>query len=168
MENLILLLTASLVYYKSGKQIKRVCIGKTPCSVILPSSTEFHSAYTEAGDRLYFAEFNQDQSRYGVIFGVLTEQLTYEESYDLLTNYMDDLRQPLFATHNTGIIDVETRRTRFIELTDFWQDEEGVDWEVKGYTNGKILMLLYVKNIANTSVSNHDAFLNGARFSFVS
>lgn len=164
MENLILLLTASLVYYKSAKQIKRVRIGKTPCSVIIPASTEFHTAYTEAGDRLYFAEFNQNHSRYGVIFGVLTEQLNYEESYDLLTNYMNDLREPLYAAHNTGITDVDKRRTRFIELEDFWQDEDGTDWEVKGYTNGKYVAVLYVRNINEATSMQQEAFLNSFSF----
>ena len=77
---------------------------------------------------------------------------------------MDDLRQPLFATHNTGIIDVETRRTRFIELTDFWQDEEGVDWEVKGYTNGKYVAVLYVRNISEATSHQQEAFLNSFSF----
>jgi hypothetical protein len=164
MEDLIFLLTASLFYYKSSKQVKQVRIGKTPCTVLFSTSAAFETTRTEAGDRLYFSEYQQERTTYGVICGHLSEPLNYEESYNLLSAYMDDLRQPLYAVHNTGITDVASRKTNFIELTDFWQDKSGIDWEVKGYTNGKQVAVLYVKNISDASTEKQDAFLNSFSF----
>ena len=164
MEDLILLLTASLVLYKSNKKLTTISIGDTNCSILFPNNTEFENTRTEAGDTLYFSEHRQGKTVFGVICAQLTEPLNYENSMELLTNYMEDLRQPLYACHNTGITEVKKRRTGFIELSDFWQDDEGLDWEVKGYTNGKVVTVLYVKNIADACSEKQEAFLNSFSF----
>jgi hypothetical protein len=50
-------------------------------------------------------------------------------------------------------------------MVDYWQDEEGLDWKVKGYTDGRIIAVLYVKNINDISVEKQDKFLDSFCFS---
>jgi hypothetical protein len=59
------------------------------------------------------------------------------------------------------------KNNSLLTITDYWQDKAGIDWKVKGYTNGKVLSLLYVKNISNATVRAHDTYLDGFRFSAV-
>ena len=47
-----------------------------------------------------------------------------------------------------------------IRLVDYWQDEDSVDWKVKGYTDGHTIAVLYVKNINEISVEKQDEFLD--------
>lgn len=164
MEDLILLLTASLVYYRSSKEVKTSAIGNTPCSLHFATDEEMHRTVTECGDELYLGEYRRQHTSYGFICGVLKEPLNYEESYQLLANYLNDLHQPFSIAHNTGVQDVAKRKTVYIELHDFWQDESGMDWEVKGYTNGHYVAVLYVKNIGAVHSSRQQAYLNSFSF----
>jgi hypothetical protein len=165
MENLILLLTASFAYYNaSPKELKTLPIGNTSCSLQLLTGTEFYTTRTDEGDLLHFAEYGERQCRYGLVFGELTDRLNYEEAYTLLASYMNDLREPFDVQHHLGVRDVEKRKTNFIELTDFWQDNDGLDWEVKGYTDGRHVAVLYVKNIGALHSSRQEAFLNSFSF----
>jgi hypothetical protein len=45
-------------------------------------------------------------------------------------------------------------------LTDYWQDSQGVDYKVKGYTNGRVLAILFVRNISQLDVSLQDQYLD--------
>jgi hypothetical protein len=45
-------------------------------------------------------------------------------------------------------------------VVDYWQDEDEMDWKVKGYTDGQIIAVLYVKNINQSTVEQQDLFLD--------
>ena len=49
-------------------------------------------------------------------------------------------------------------------MLEYWQDDEGNDWKVKGWTNGRFMALLYVKNFTEESIKEVDEFLNSFRF----
>ena len=46
----------------------------------------------------------------------------------------------------------------------YWQDCSKKDWKVKGYTDGKTLAVLYVKNIGHVDVKKQDLFLDSFHF----
>jgi hypothetical protein len=160
MENLILLLTASLVWIKSSGKFKRTFIGIQGSSVEFAPGVEFEHT-THEGDELYFAEHQEKLITYGVLVAHLCHELCQEDARMVLRSYLNRLRKPFKAPHNTGIMDCSASN---IHLVDYWQDEDSVDWKLKAYSDGKTMAILYVKNINDSEVEKQEGFLNSFRF----
>ena len=169
MENLILFIATSLVIrFSSSKRIKLQFIGDTGCSALVSSDNRIDSTLTQAGDRLYFHEFRDRNVIYGIICVQMNHEYSLTEAEEMLRSYIDKLRGPFYILHNTGIHDdadwnSETSKT----VVDYWQDSHKKDWKVKGYTDGKTLAVLYVKNIGNVDVKKQDLFLDSFHFNAV-
>jgi hypothetical protein len=166
MENLFMFLASSLVLRVTSSRLKRyiICPG---CSTLLNSSAKtLHIRYTKDGDRLLFNEYTSDGVTYGVICVQLRHQVTLPKAEKILIHFMNRVRKPMHISHNFSM-DVEYAGQQ-LSITDYWQDLAGLDWKVKGYANGSIISLLYVKNITDTPVKTHDTYLDGFRFSTTS
>jgi hypothetical protein len=163
MENLFVFLATSLVLKVASPRFRRylICPG---CSALLNSGGKtLHVRYTKDGDKLFFNEYAVDGITYGMVCVQMKNVYTLKKSERILLQFIDRARKPLhIACYSSAEIE---RSQRFVTLTDYWQDKAGIDWKIKGYTNGKHLAFLYVKNITDTAVKNHDAYLNGFRFS---
>jgi hypothetical protein len=95
----------------------------------------------------------------------MNEQYSLTEAGEMLRSYIDKLRGPLYILHNTGIHeDTDWNSETSTTIVDYWQDCNKKDWKVKGYTNGKTLAVLYVKNIGNADVKRQDLFLDSFHF----
>ena len=166
MENLIFLLTASLVIYKSSKVSRRTVIGDTNCSVLFPANAEFDFTQTEEGDQMYFSEHTEKKVSYGVLCAQLSEKLPLDEAQDVITTYLNRLHKPFNALHNTGLDLCQSfsQNDDCVRMIDYWQDENNLDWKVKGYTDGQTIAVLYVKNINEISVDKQDEFLDSFCF----
>lgn len=163
MENLLLLFATSLAWRISAPKFKRYIIGRTGCtSLLLSTETTLHVQSTKDGERIYFYEHEVAGVTYGVITVNMQELYTFEQSENILVQYANRIRKPFGISYNVSM-EIEHSADR-ITLTDYWQDEEGVDWKIKAHTNGKIVAVVYVKNISAAPVKEHDAFLNGFRF----
>jgi hypothetical protein len=92
----------------------------------------------------------------------MKEVYTLHQAELILVQYINRVRRPFGIAYNISM-NIE-KANGIVTLSDYWQDEEGTDWKIKGYTNGKIIALLYVRNISNAPVKEHDDFLNGFRF----
>jgi hypothetical protein len=165
MENLILFLATSFLFRLSTSQkVKNQIIGSTGCSALL-ASEELDVSRAESGDKLYFHEFKEKKVSYGMICVEMNEEYSLDEASEMLTAYIEKLRGPLYILHNTGIQeDADWNSNHSRTIVDYWQDCEKKDWKVKGYTNGKILAVLYVKNISHVEVSKQDFFLDSFHF----
>ena len=83
----------------------------------------------------------------------------------MLFAYMHKLKGPFYIFHNVGSEkSADWNQTGTSTLVDYWQDAVGVDCKVKGYTNGRILAVLYVKNISEAEVSRQELFLDSFHF----
>jgi len=166
MENLILFLATSLVVrLSSSKRIKLQFIGDTGCSALLSSDNKTECTLSQSGDQLYFHEFKDKAVTYGMICIQINSECSLEEAEEMLHSYIDKLKGPFYILHNTGIHDdtdwnSETSRT----ISDYWQDFNKKDWKVKGYTNGKTLAVMYVRNIGHVDVKKQDLFLDSFHF----
>lgn len=132
---------------------------------MIAGDDDLKSSRTSSGDQLYFHEFREKAVSYGIICVEMQIEYSLEEAKKMLISYIDQLKSPLHILHNTGIDDdadwnSETSRT----IVDYWQDRNKKDWKVKGYTNGKTLAVLYVKNIGNANVRKQDYFLDSFHF----
>ncbi len=163
MENLFVFLATSFVLRATAPRFKRylICPG---CSSYLNSSARtLHVRQTKGGDKVFFNEYTEDGVTYGTICVQMQEAYTLEEAESILVHYLNRVRKPMHIYCNVSM-DIKTD-DRQLTITDYWQDSQGIDWKVKGYTNGRVVGVLYVKNISDTTVGNHDAFLDGFRFS---
>ena len=160
MENLILLLTASLAWIKTSGKFKRIFLGTRGSSVQFATGAEFEHTIHE-GDELYFSEHREKFVTYGVLVAHLQNELDQEDARKVLGSYLQRLRKPFKAPYNTGIADCSAST---IVLVDYWQDEDSVDWKLKACSDGKTMAILYVKNINDAEVGKQEAFLNSFRF----
>ncbi|RYZ24872.1 MAG: hypothetical protein EOO10_19720 [Chitinophagaceae bacterium] len=167
MENLFLLLATSLVFRISKPKFKRFLLGATGCSTYLVSGNNtVHFKHTKDGDRVYFYDQALNSVTFGFICVQMKEVFTVRQAENILVQYINRVRKPFQITVNIAM-EIE-KKGNIITISDYWQDENGFDWKVKGYTNGKTVAVLYVKNISNSMVEEHDRFLNGFKFSNIS
>lgn len=164
MENLVFILATTLAYrISTSKRFRRYPIGNTGRSVLLPRGFDgFDHCTTQHGDQFYLGESSSESANYGVIYIDLKEEFDVADAELILSSYISRLHTPFSIAYNTGIHhcqSMEQSGTRTI--IDYWQDEWGVDWKIKGYTNGHFLALLYVQNINDGDVEKQEAFLGG-------
>jgi hypothetical protein len=169
MENLILLIATSFLFrLSSNRKVKSHVIGDTGCSALLATEDELDYSLTSSGDKLFFHEFKEGKVTYGLICVQMSQEYSLTEAEKMLNAYIDQLKGPLYILHNTGIHqDVDWNSESSRTIIDYWQDVQKKDWKVKGYTNGKILAVLYVKNIGHADVTNQDHFLDSFHFNAV-
>ena len=162
MENLIFLLTASLVLYKSAKKPKKIRIGDTHCSVLFSPDAVFDYTKSEDGDELYFGEYTDKKVTYGVLCARISQKLPLEEAQEVMNSYLERLHVPFNALYNTGIdlCQNSAQEASCIQMVDYWQEEDQVAWKVKGFSDGEIIAVLYVKNICKSTVEQQDAFFD--------
>lgn len=163
MENLLLFLATGLVLRATNTRYKRynVCPG---CSTLLHSgSRTLHTRFTKDGDKIYFNDHEANGVTYGMVCIQMTDMHTLLQAKKILIQYINKARRPMQIAYNVAMeIKVEAGG---LSITDYWQDNDGIDWKIKGYTNGKVVALLYAKNITDAAVKSLDTYLDGFRFS---
>jgi hypothetical protein len=167
MENLLFFLATSFVLrITSPRKFKNVFINPSGCCVLFhPDAETFDSVVTESGDLLYFNDFTEKKVTYGAICIELRQPYDLDTATALLRNYIDKLRPSFRIACHTGLHpDDDWNTTDSRTMVDFWQDSNGLDWKVKGYTNGSVMAILYVKNIGQAQTGLQDQFLDSFHF----
>jgi hypothetical protein len=167
MENLLLILATSFVLrLSSSKKIRNYRIGLSGCSTLWFNDHPFERTLTRTGDTMHFNEHAEKGVTYGIICIGLDTPYRTDESTTMLVSYLESLREPFGISHFTGITRTrDWNNPHSHTFSDYWQDADGCDWKVKGYTNGTHLAVLYVKNISDADANRQDAFLDGFYFS---
>ncbi|MDQ6608988.1 MAG: hypothetical protein M3Y85_04125 [Bacteroidota bacterium] len=164
METFLMFLATSLVLRIPSPRFQRYLLGQSRCTALLPSGhNRLHIKYTKEGDKVYFNDATIENVTYGLICVNMENLYTIRQAETILIQYITGMRKPLHIAHNTGM-QLSYERGQ-ITIADYWQDVEGKDWMVRGYSDGKTVAVLYVKNVTEIAVHEHDVFLNGFRFS---
>ncbi|HYO21655.1 MAG TPA: hypothetical protein VER36_04570 [Flavisolibacter sp.] len=162
MESFLMFLATSLVLRITTPKFKRYLLANG-CSVLLVSGNRtLHFKHTRDGERVYFYDHAVAGVTYGLIMVHMKELYTLHQAENILVQYINRMRRPLRIAYNVAM-QIEKKKG-VITICDYWQDEAGHDWKIKGYTNGKTIAVLYVKNIGESPVNEHDGFINGFRF----
>ncbi len=167
MENLLFLFATSIVLrISSNRSAKNHLIADTGCSVFLFSrNMNFETVKTKKGDKLYYKEFYEEGVQYGIICIKLKEFYLLDEAEELLRTYMFKLKKSLCIQQTTGIHRCTNWNDQSsVSVMDYWRDADGEDWKVKGYTNGQVMSVLYIKNISHSDVRKEDLFLDSFYF----
>ena len=120
---------------------------------------------TKTGDLVYVNECKENDVTFGFISVHLKHRYSsLNEAEKVLVEFMQQL-QPTFAVqYTTGPHFEPQPDASKIALVDYWQDVEKRDWKVKGWTNGAIIAVFYVRNIGSVSVGRETFFLNSVEF----
>ena len=157
-----MLLATSLVLRLSTPKFKRYLIGNGCSALLVSGNKTLHCKTTSEGDRVSFYDQTVNDVTFGLIMVQMKEVYTLHQAETILVQYCNRVRRPFDIAFNLSM-HIE-KQDGVVTLADYWQDDFGTDWKIKGYTNGKIVALLYVKNISNAPVKEHDDFLNGFHF----
>lgn len=161
MENLFLFLATSFALRPSAARLRRYLLFPG-CSVSLPSGLRtIQVRHTKEADKLFFHEYTVRDVRYGMICVQMRQSYSLPKAERILVDFINRARKPFSIACNAAM-EVETGEG-LLTITDYWQDQNGTDWKIKGSTNGRVIGLLYVKNISGATVRQHDGFLEGFR-----
>jgi hypothetical protein len=159
---LIILFTSSCLY---GNTLKKYLIGASGCSAyFLCDPGSFKVEKSDDGSNVYKGECSDGDCSYGIICVTLKDKISdLEVAETVLISYMDYLKEQLkikkFMGYGKGhhLKEKETNRG----VMDYWEDEAGDSWKVKGWTDGAHIVVMYAyasKELPETKVN---LFLDG-------
>jgi hypothetical protein len=122
--------------------------------------------HTSENELLHYANCSEGNVHYGVLCAVLNKSLNYFEAEEKLSRFTDSVREGLNIPYNVGISTGNMLRDEknTLGINDYWQDKKGIDWEVRGYSDGKYMAVLYVKGITACDSAKMEAFFNSFEF----
>lgn len=156
-------LATSLVLRIPSPRLRRYFIGNSGATCLLFTAGKSLSVkYTPEKDCIYFNDYTDNGVTYGLICIEMKDLYTKRQAKKILVAYINKMRTPFKIAYNVAM-DIQ-RKSNVVLVSDYWQDNQCRDWKIKGYTNGKVMAVLYVKNISLAAVKDHDAFLESFRF----
>jgi hypothetical protein len=166
MRDLILLLATTFAYTVSAKKSKkRYYSNSSATAARYPPSAFCNTAQTQSGDLMYMSECKENDVTYGVISIRLKKAYNNLDDAEMVLNrFMNNLQPGFGIQHTTRGGIYQTANEKVKSIIDYWQDIEQLDWKVKGWTDGRNISVLYVKNIGQLQVAQEENFLNAFIF----
>jgi hypothetical protein len=166
---LILFSTLQISTVSFSQSLKKYVIGSSGCSVyMLCDPGEFQMTYSEDSSAVFTGECKPDSVSYGIICVKLKETIPAgDDAEELLISYLDYLKTAFKIKSSAGYGKGQTLSSKADArgVLDYWNDEGGNEWKVKGWTDGKFISILYVIEKGKLEYSpKHDLFMNGFRF----
>lgn len=137
------------------------------CTARLPAQPLTKKLRDEKGNPVYVGQAKEQHVTYGFATVELEQHLyNREEAEQTLFLFMEAMHPSFNIEYTTALTHGYTHphSPHVWGMTDYWQDKDGQDWKVKGWTDGRIMTVLYVKNIGGVSFERQDAFLNSFQF----
>ena len=169
MFRLMLVSVALVVAGSSSAQlIKKYQVGNSGCSVYMYCDPkEFEVSYSEDSSMIWTAECGQGDYTYGVINVQLKQPVSdLEDAQNLIVSYLDFLKGEFgirsavgYGKGNRLKDNPDTRG-----VIDYWEDESGNRWKVRGWTDGNFLAVLYVYSAKELQETKINLFLDGFVF----
>jgi hypothetical protein len=164
----LMLLLFSFCYFSLHSQvIKKYSIGDSGSSIYMLCEPMFKVNHSQDSSLVYTGDCQIDNVMYSLIFVKLLNQvddLNLAES--LLISYMDFLKKEFgilsAAGYGKGHRLNNDENTRGV--IDYWKDEDGQNWKVKGWANRKSIAVLYTYSKLELPESKVNLFLESLRF----
>ncbi len=165
----IILLCLFAVNTASGQSLRKYPVSNSGCSAYFfcdPSGT-FNTEKSPDSSDVFTGECTDDSISYGVICVRLKDQISdLKVSEDMLVSYLDYLKGSLNITSAAGYGKGHRLKnsgdTR--GMIDYWKDKDGLNWKIKGWTNGKYICVLYVYTKSEVPETKANVFLDGLLF----
>lgn len=161
---LLVLVCSSFVGY--GQSLKKYVISSSGCSAYFFCAPSFESSKSEDSSTVYSGECMNDSVSYGIICVKLLNPLAdLTMAEDLLIAYSDYLKSSFSIIKAIGY--GKGHRLNNNENTrgiiDYWEDDEGDQWKIKGWTDGKYIGFLYAYSHKILPETKVNVFLEGFR-----
>ena len=162
---LFILLLQNCFNVSFSQTLKKYSISNSGCSAYFYCDPgTFQLSYSLDSAKVYTAECMQDETGYGIICIKLSEaNPDMSASEELLVSYLDYLKLTFKITSSAGYGKGHRLKGREDTrgVTDYWNDEEKNNWKVKGWTDGKFIVVLYAYTKKELPESKVNAFLDG-------
>jgi hypothetical protein len=166
MKQLILLLLSILSVCSSYAQnLSKYPIGNSGCSVYLfcdPGT--FNLDKTPDTSDIYTAQCVVEDLTYGIICVKLKNKIAdLDLGEATLLSYLDFLKTTYkiksASGYGKGHHLKDRQDTRGV--IDYWKDANDANWKVKGWTDGKFMIVLYVVSMSDIPETKANVFLDG-------
>lgn len=163
----------SLAFTSANAQVPRFAkypINNTGHFAYFPADPgTFEASKSDDGADVYTAEVEFDSAFYGMIVvdfvpGSMGES-TKEDMGEVLMSYLDYLQTQFMIASTAGYGKGHTleSNTNAVGVIDYWEDETGFTYKVKGWVDTKTLAVLYIGG-KEPIFNVQEMFLNGFRF----
>lgn len=154
--------------FSSAQTFKKIAVGDSKCQVYFfcdPGSFDF--SLSEDSSKVYTGECKIDEISYGVICIQLSDKINdLTTAENVVVSYLDHLKGVFKISKSTGY--GKGHRLNGNESTrgiiDYWEAESKENWKVKGWTNGKFIVVLFAYSVQELPVTKVNAFLDGLVF----
>jgi hypothetical protein len=152
-----------------AQSLKKYDIGSSGCKAyFFCNPGEFNLTYSEDSSKVYTAECKADSLNWGIICVALKQPVSPgQDAEDLLTSYFDFLKTVYKISTAAGYGKGHSMKNNadVKGMIDYWTDQDGDEWKIKGWTDGKFIAVLYVyANGKLNETSEVNLFLDGFRF----
>lgn len=134
----------------SGTRIKKFEIGESGCAVYLPAQeVKWDKSGSEDGSDVYTGEISYNGFNFFVIAVKFKDDFTgssSDEVENLLISYLDYLKQQFKITGSAGYGKGHYVKGHDVSagVIDYWKDDEGENWKIKGQITLTNLMVVGV------------------------
>lgn len=149
----------------TAQSLKKYPIGESGCSAyFFCDPGKFPLTFSEDSSKMYNGECVQDEVTYGVIGVNLQEPVNeLKSAEELMIAYLDYLKTAMHIRSSIGYGKGHQLRGREDTrgVIDYWKDEDQNNWKVKGWTNGKYIMVFYAYAKKELNENRVNLFLDG-------
>jgi hypothetical protein len=167
MENLISFLVSALLPGTEKRGPGKITLGAPGCTLTVHTPPLVYQVKTEEGYNAFIGQSKLHDVTYGFATVFLPFQLLGKELQTNLFLMMQDVHASFDISFGTGLTYGYNHAgdNTIFGITEYWQDREGNDWKVKGWSNGSVMTVLYIKNIGSVSFKDQECYLDGISFS---
>jgi hypothetical protein len=147
--------------------LKKYPVSNSGCSYYNYCESKFDISKSQDSSTIYMGECSSGDISYGIICVQLIAPLTdLSMAESVMIAYLDYLKQSLniinAAGYGKGHILKDNTQTR--GLLDYWEDNKKNKWNVKSWTDGNYIAVLYAYSLKPLSETKINLYLDGFRF----
>jgi hypothetical protein len=148
-----------------GQTLKKYRIGASGCAAyFLCDPGTFQLDKSPDSSDVYTGECNAGNTSFGVICVKIKDKIDkLDVSEETLVAYLDYLKGNLNITKAAGYGKGHHLKNKenVRGIIDYWKDKDDVNWKVKGWTDGKFIVVMYVYAKEEIAEAKANAFLDG-------
>ena len=149
----------------NGQSLKKYPISVSGCSAYFYCDPgTFDMSKSPDSSEVYTGECINGDMSFGSICVKLKDKMNdMQTSEDVLISYLDYLKKSLNITSAAGygkghrLKNKETTRG----VIDYWTDKDRLNWKVKGWTDGRYIVVMYAYSKGELNETKVNVFLDG-------
>ena len=149
------------------QSLKKYAIGKSGCSAyIFCDPGSFKVEKSPDSSDVYTSECTSDSVSYGIICIKLREKMPdLKTAEEVMIAYLDYIKEQFGITKTTGYGKGHrlNKKEETRGVIDYWEDKDGLQYKVTGWTDGAYLAVMYVYANKELPYQKTSLFLEGLR-----